>query len=105
MFLYDVILAGNGIRMRLRPETPARAAALGFPLPDIDPAVTLTEAEFRSRTRALYDYGRRDENQCRFHVFVYDGTEATEKEWYKQLLRTVEGHFYKQTNVPNGTPF
>jgi hypothetical protein len=105
IFLYDVILTGTGIRMRLRPETPVRAAALSLPLPSIDSAATLTEAEFLSATRALYDYGRRDENRCRFHVYVYDGTAATQKEWYKKLLRTVERNFYKQVDVPNGIPF
>ena len=70
-----------------------------------DPAVTLSEEQFRARTRGLYDYGRRAENQCVFHVFVWDGTAASEKERYKDLLRTVEGHFYKQTAVPSGVPF
>jgi hypothetical protein len=41
----------------------------------------------------------------RFHVYVWDGTAAAEKERYKELLRTVEGHFYKQTSVPSGVPF
>jgi hypothetical protein len=105
VFLYDAILTSGGIRMRLRNEvlgTP-RLADLGAPV--LDAAVTMSEDEFRSRTRALYDYGRRAENQCRFHVYVWDGTAAAEKERYKDLLRTVEGHFYKQTMVPSGVPF
>jgi hypothetical protein len=111
VFLYDVILTSDGIRMRLRDDVAASArladvaARAGFVPASIDPSRTLSEEEFRARTRALYDYGRRAENQCRFHVYVWDGTGPAEKERYKDLLRTVEGHFYKQTTVPNGVPF
>ena len=111
VFLYDVILTSGGIRMRLRDEVAGSArladvaARAAFTPASIDPAVALSEEQFRSRTRALYDYGRRAENQCRFHVYVWDGTAPAEKERYKDLLRTVEGHFYKQTTVPNGVPF
>lgn len=111
VFLYDVILTSGGIRMKLRDEVAGSprladvAARSGFAPKAIDPAVALSDEQFRSKTRALYDYGRRAENQCRFHVYVWDGTGLAEKERYKELLRTVEGHFYKQTTVPNGVPF
>jgi len=105
VFLYDVILTRGGIRMRLRDEVLGSPRLTDLGVPALDPAVTMSEDEFRSRTRSLYDYGRRAENQCRFHVYVWDATAAAEKERYKQLLRTVEGHFYKQTTVPSGVPF
>jgi hypothetical protein len=105
VFLYDVILTSAGIRMKLRDNVLESPRLADLPVGVINPAVALSEDEFRSRTRALYDYGRGDENQCRFHVYVWDGTQAAEKERYKDLLRTVEGHFYKQTMVPNGVPF
>jgi hypothetical protein len=105
VFLYDVILTSRGIRMRLRDEVLGSPRLADLAAPAFDPAVTLSEEEFRSRTRSLYDYGRRAENQCAFHVYVWDGTAAAEKERYKDLLRTVEGHFYKQTMVPSGVPF
>jgi hypothetical protein len=105
VFLYDVILTSTGIRMRLRDDALHSPRLADLPIPAVDAAATLSAEEFRSKTRALYDYGRRDENQCVFHVYVWDGTQATEKERYKDLLRTVEGHFYKQTTVPSGVPF
>lgn len=105
VFLYDVILTSAGIRMRLREGVLGSPRLVDLPLPRVDSGFALSEEDFRARTRALYDYGRRAENQCRFHVYVYDGTAAAEKERYKDLLRTVEGHFYKQTTVPSGVPF
>lgn len=105
VFLYDVVLTSRGIRMRLRENVAGSPRLADLALPPVDAGVTLTVDEFRTRTRGLYDYGRRPENQCRFHVYVWDGTAAADKERYKDLLRTVEGHFYKQTVVPSGVPF
>lgn len=105
LFLYDVILTSTGIRMKLRDNGSHNARLADLPLAAIDPQTAMTPDQFRERTQALYDYGRSDEHQCRFHVFVFDGTRAAEKDRYKDLLRTVEGHFYKQTTVPNGVPF
>lgn len=36
---------------------------------------------------------------CRFFVTVYDATGPAEKDLYKSLLRTVEGHFYKRLSL------
>ena len=105
VFLYDVVLTSRGIRMRLRESVLGSPRLADFAAPVLDPAFVMSEEEFRARTRGLYDYGRRAENQCVFHVYVWDGTDAAEKERYKDLLRTVEGHFYKQTMVPSGVPF
>jgi hypothetical protein len=105
VFLYDVILTSAGIRMRLRDNVLGSPRLADLPLPAVDRYFVMSEDDFRGKTRGLYDYGRRDENQCRFHVYVYDGTAPDEKEHYKDLLRTVEGHFYKQTTVPSGVPF
>jgi hypothetical protein len=105
VFLYDVILTSAGIRMRLREGVLGSPRLADLPLPAVDRYLVMSDDDFRAKTRALYDYGRREENQCRFHVYVYDGTAPAEKERYKDLLRTVEGHFYKQTTVPSGVPF
>lgn len=105
VFLYDVILTSAGIRMKLRDDVRHSPRLADLAVPAIDPSVVLGADEFRSKTRALYEYGRRAENQCVFHVYVWDGTQPAEKERYKDLLRTVEGHFYKQTTVPSGVPF
>jgi len=92
-FLYDVVLASNGIRMR-EYEYPERARERAtLPLPVVDPAEVLSEAEFLRRTEPLYNSSL--SLNCRFFVVIYDATGPAEKELYKRELRTVEGHFYK----------
>jgi hypothetical protein len=102
-FLYDVLLTSHGLRMRER--SGIEAVRSRFPLPSVDPEVEMTEEQFLRLTQPLYDYGRSDERQCRFHVWIYDGTDAGEKALYKQEIKTVEGHFYRQYKVSDGALF
>jgi parvulin-like peptidyl-prolyl isomerase len=102
-FLYDVLLTSQGIQLRERQglqEVRGR-----FPLPVVQPSVVLSEEAFLTLTRTLYNYGRSDERQCRFHVWIFDGTEPEEKVLYKKLINTVEGHFYRQYRVSDGISF
>lgn len=93
-YLYDVVLTSNGIKMReYRYPARSRERAL-LPMAEITPDRTLTPAEFVRLTEPLFR--RSIAENCRFFVVVYDDTAPTEKELYKQLLRTVEGHFYKR---------
>lgn len=93
-YLYDVVLTSNGIKMReyLYPSRAAERALLA--MPDVSPDTILTPAEFLVLTEPLFKHSLAE--NCRFFVVVYDDTGATEKELYKRLLRTVEGHFYKR---------
>ena len=101
-YLYDVVLTSSGIRMKEYPY-PSRAGERALlPMPPADPAETLSESEFLRRTLPLY---RSSEAQnCRFFVWIYDGTGPQDKELYKRLRRAVEGHFYinptRQDRVP-----
>jgi len=101
-YLYDVVLESNGIRMRERryPEREEESSSLLPIMPIVDPQEVLSQSEFVRRTYPLYE--RSKQLNCRFFVVIYDGTGPTEKEIYKSLLRTVEGHFYKL--LANGTP-
>jgi len=56
----------------------------------------LTESQFLDQTGALYAFGRQQKPECRFFVRVQDRTEAHDKEVFKDLLLTVEEHFYKK---------
>lgn len=93
-YLYDVVLTSDGIKMReyLYPTRAGERALLA--MPDVNPATVLTPAEFLALTDPLFRHSVAE--NCRFFVVVYDDTAATEKELYKRLLRTVEGHFYKR---------
>lgn len=93
-YLYDVVLATDGIRMReYQYDHRARERSL-LPLPVVDETEILSEGEFLRRTQPLYAHSLA--TNCRFFVVVYDATAPTQKELYKQQLRTVEGHFYKR---------
>lgn len=93
-YLYEVVLASNGIRMR-EYVTPERAKERStLPMPKVDPRETMQPDDFLRRTQPLYEHGRAA--NCRFLVVVYDATGPTEKERYKKLLTTVEGHFFKR---------
>lgn len=93
-FLYDVVLASGGIRMReyIHPHRVAERSHL--PMPVVDPREILTPGEFIRRTRPIFD--RSVAENCRFFVVIYDATPTHEKPLYKSLLKTVEGHFYKR---------
>jgi len=93
-YLLDVVLDPEGIRARESFPAYRQPERDRLPLPEIPAGSLYTPAHFLSTTRAVFDWSVA--NECRFYVVVYDGTGAHEKELYKSLLRTVEGHFYKR---------
>lgn len=103
-YLYDVVLTGAGIRMR-EYQYPSKAAERALlPMPATDPSEALSEQEFLRRTRPLY--ASSEAANCRFFVWIYDGTGPQDKELYKRLRRTVEGHFYiNPTRQDRTAPF
>lgn len=95
-YLFDVVLTSAGIRMRdhvLQHRVEERSR---LPLPHVDPANVLSPGGFLAQTADLFRHS--EANNCRFFVVVYDDTAAHEKELYKRLLKTVEGHFYKRSS-------
>lgn len=92
-FLYDVVLRSSGISMRERPNPHRAAERARLPMPQVEPAEVMTPREFLRRTAPLYAHARNE--NCVFFVVVYDATQPHEKETFIELLRTVEGHFYK----------
>ena len=101
-YLYDIVLASDGIRMREYQYTHRQRERSLLPMPVVDPAEMLTPAQFLRRTEPLFNHGLAKD--CRFFVVVYDATGPAEKELYKGLLRTVEGHFFKRLDRGNA-PF
>ena len=93
-YLYDVVLESDGIRLREYTYPERRRERALLPMPQVDPTEVLSPGEFLRRTEPLYNQSLAA--NCRFYVVVYDATGPTEKEHYKRLLRTVEGHFYKR---------
>jgi hypothetical protein len=93
-FLFDVVLGSAGIRMRENVLPARNEERLTLPMPVTNPDETLAPAEFLKRTEPLYQSSVA--RNCRFFVTIYDATGSSEKDLYKSLLRTVEGHFYKR---------
>lgn len=93
-YLYDVVLTSTGIKMRERVFSHRERERQLIPAPTTDPREILSEGTFLERTRALFKYSQTKD--CRFFVVVYDATGTHEKETYKNLLKAVEGHFYKK---------
>jgi hypothetical protein len=102
-FLYDVVLRSGGISMRERDHPHRAAERVRLPMPHVSPDETLTANEFRQRTAPLYEQAKKE--GCVFFVVVYDATAPHEKGVFIDLLRTVEGHFYKSFPPNAAAPF
>jgi hypothetical protein len=100
-YIMDVGLISEGIRVRETIPERRIEERSRLPLPPVDTTQIYTQNEFLTLTKDLYDWSI--VNECRFYVFVYDGTADHEKQLYKNQLKTVEGHFYKNFNVPDLT--
>jgi hypothetical protein len=101
-YLFDVVLTSDGIRMRENLFSTRTRERETLPLPATDPMETLSSSEFLRRTAPLYENSVAA--NCRFFVSVFDATGPAEKDRYKTLLRTVEGHFYKRLSL-DAAPF
>jgi hypothetical protein len=102
-FLYDVVLRSGGISMRERGYPHRAAERARLPMPNANPGETLSASEFRQRTAPLYEHAKKE--GCVFFVVVYDATAPHEKAVFIDLLRTVEGHFYKSFPPNAAAPF
>ena len=94
-YLYDARIKSDGIVLvNTVPEKYRSRFNADFPnLPQENTTLSLTN--FASSTSQFLAYG--EKNNCRFYVVAYDDTLAYEKEKLKQLLKAIEGNFYKRT--------
>jgi hypothetical protein len=63
------------------------------PFGRISTGIKLSPAQFTEATKPLFDWSKQEE--CRFFVRIYDLTRPENKDVYKQMMKTVENHFYK----------
>lgn len=93
-YLFDIELLGNG-SMRVHDVTgPARLVdRRELPIPAELLSGPVSRSRFISLTSPLFQHAR--QRECRFVVIVRDRTGAAQKDLFKALLLTVEGHFYK----------
>lgn len=101
-YLFDIVLASEGIRVRESFPASRRSERERLPLDSVVTGRVYSQPEFQALTRPLFEWSVARE--CRFYVTVFDATKGHEKERYKSLLTTVEGHFYKRLSN-SGPPF
>lgn len=92
-YIFSIQLTSSGliIHDRRLPKWAEQQARL--PLGGIAFDKTLSQSQFLAQTGPLFRWG--EEHNCRFVVIAYDRTGEQEKVTYKNMLRTLEGHFYK----------
>ncbi len=54
----------------------------------------LADSDFIDETQQFYDFGTKQQPECRFFVRVHDRTALQDKSSFKELLLTVEKNFY-----------
>lgn len=101
-YILDVVLESGGIRIQESFPDRRRDERGRLPMDAIATGRTYSQLEFQALTKGVYDWSV--DRECRFYVSIFDGTKDHEKERYKSLLTTVEGHFYKRLSN-NAPPF
>lgn len=102
-YLFDIGLVESGYILRAAEVASDPAERTALPLDRVRLGRTLRESEFLEQTQALFDWSRGEE--CRFFVRVFDHTPPDQKARYKELMRTLEGRFYKYAGTPAESPF
>lgn len=93
-YIFDIELLSSG-SLRVRDATaPVRMVdRRELPIPAELLAGPVSPSRFRALTAPLFALAQ--QRECRFVVIARDRTAASQKELFKNLLLTVEGHFYK----------
>lgn len=102
-YLFDIGLLESGYILRAAEVASDPAERRALPLDRVRLGRALAESEFLEQTQALFDWSRGEE--CRFFVRVFDHTPPDQKARYKELMRTLEGRFYKYAGAPSESPF
>lgn len=102
-YLFDIGLVESGYIVRPAEVASDPAERTVLPLGRVRLDRTLRESEFLEQTQALFDWSR--EEECRFFVRVFDHTPPDQKARYKELMKTLEGRFYKYAGAAAESPF
>ena len=102
-YLFDIGLVESGYMVRPAEVASDPAERTVLPLGQVRLDRTLRESEFLEQTQALFDWSRDEE--CRFFVRVFDHTPPDQKARYKELMKTLEGRFYKYAGAAAESPF
>lgn len=93
-YIFDIELLSSGtIRVRDVTGPTRQVDRRELPIPNELLASPVSPSRFRALTAPLFALAQ--ERECRFVVIARDRTGASQKDLFKNLLLTVEGHFYK----------
>jgi len=92
-FLLDVTLLDEGIYVQETIPLGREVSRARLPLATVDLSDPLSVTGFLEWSADLFNYSV--EEECRFYVRVRDSTGPMMKGRFKELLSTVENHFYK----------
>ena len=94
-YLFDVAMNAEGyvIQPARAPQHERERASL--PLSQVQTGRQLDPGQFQDQTKEIFDWS--DRRGCRFFVWAFDLTPANQKELYKERMRILESHFYKNT--------
>ena len=92
-FVFEVEFDEDSVVMHQLPVPSNEAKRRSAPFGRISTGRKLTPAQFTEETKPLFDWSKKEE--CRFFVRIYDLTRPENKSVYKQMMKTVENHFYK----------
>ncbi len=91
-YIFDVALTNSGFIIRDRKLPHRQEEQSKLPLNQIVFERELTPTRFLAAAKPLFDWSV--EHNCRFFVYVYDQTGATEKTIYKRHRRYLGARFY-----------
>ncbi len=95
-YTYIVRVLDTGLRVEADWPVHRSGILKKIGAPEITGPTSMTQSEFRSRMRVLYEYGQNSDPKCRFFVKVLDETGASQKAAWRSGLKVVEGYFYKR---------
>jgi len=97
-FVFDVDLLSNpdGGRLVIHDnQVPGHNDEKARLFSDLQFNQPLTDSDFLDETQQFYEFGAKQQPECRFFVRVNDRTAPQDKSTFKELLLTVEKNFYK----------
>jgi hypothetical protein len=93
-YIFDVALTSTGMIVRDNALAHRHEEQQRLPLQSMVFNTELSPKRFLSDSSPLFKWSNNKDPACRFFVRVFDLTRASEKNTYKQHLRTVGQHFY-----------
>lgn len=96
-YIYEVAVTNNGMIVRETNLPHRKMDRKLLPISMIILNQVTSSANFRKMVMPLYQWSI--EKKCRFYVRVFDLMGPTEKDLYKQRLKTVVTHFYRDFRI------